>query len=33
MGLSLVHLIGLMQQLCGGVVGLGFVYLMEQLSG
>lgn len=32
MGLSLMHLMGLMEQFCGGVVGLGFVNLMEQLS-
>lgn len=33
MGFSLVHLMGLMEQLCRGVVGLGFVHLLEQLSG
>lgn len=32
MGLGLVHLMGLMEKLCRGVVCLGFVYLMEQLS-
>lgn len=32
MGLGLVHLMGLMKKLCRGVVRLGFMNLMEQLS-
>lgn len=29
MGLSLMHLMGLMEELCGGVVGLGFLHLIK----